>query len=103
MKISDSYAFDAEQQTVCAVLMNPNPSAKAFRGVDRLIRMEGETNAGRAAAKSGLAAAGGTYNGPVRMSKFAPPNQYRLTINGEGQASIINGSALLNLSFDAEK
>jgi uncharacterized protein len=36
----------------------------------------------------------------VRMSEQQPPNQYRLTVNGEGQQSIIGGSALIKLAYD---
>jgi carbon monoxide dehydrogenase subunit G len=103
MKISDTYYFDAVQHTVWDVLMNPDAIAKAIPGVDRLVPIEGETNAWKATAKIGIAAVSGTYNGTVRMTELVPPDQYRLTVNGEGQASIINGSALLTLSFDAEK
>ncbi|MHB8624994.1 MAG: SRPBCC family protein [Aggregatilineales bacterium] len=103
MKISDTYYFDAGQQIVWNVLMNPDAIAKAIPGVDRLIPIEGETTAWKATAKIGIAAVSGTYTGSVRMTELVPPDQYRLTVNGEGQASIINGSALLTLSFDAEK
>ena len=103
VKISDTYAFKADQQAVWQLLMNADAIAKALPGVDHLVPIEGESNYWRATAKIGIAAVSGTYRGTVRMSELTPPNSYRLTVNGEGQASIINGSALLTLSFDSAK
>ena len=103
MKISDTYTFDADQETVWTLLMNPDAIAKALPGVEKLVPIEGETMAWRAAAKIGVASVSGTYAGIVRMSEIEPMNQYRLTVSGEGQQSIINGTALLKLQYDPEK
>src|SRR5690606_5936201 len=76
--------------------------ARALPGVEAMIPVEGEENAWRAEAKIGIAAINGRYVGFVRMSEQSPPNQYRLTVNGEGQQSIINGTALITLTHDAD-
>jgi len=100
MKIADTYNFDAEQDIVWNVLMDPQAIAGALPGVDQLIPVDGEPLAWRATAKIGVSSVSGTYTGIVRMSETDPPHQYRLTVSGEGQQSIIGGTALLKLSYD---
>jgi hypothetical protein len=102
MKITDSFTFNAPQQAVWDALMNPNAISSALPGVDALIPVEGEDMTWRATAKLGVANISGTYAGIVHMSEIDAPTQYRLTVSGEGQHSIINGSALLTLEYNAE-
>ncbi len=101
MEINGIYTFSADQDVVWKLLMDPDAIAKAIPGVQEMIPIEGETNAWRAVAKIGVGAISGAYAGVVRMSDIGPPNRYRLTVSGEGQQSIINGTALLTLSYDA--
>ncbi len=103
MKITDKFYFPADQQMVWKLLMDPDAIAKALPGVDRMVPLDNEPNTWQATAKIGISAVSGTYRGKIRLSDLAPPNQYRLTVTGEGQASIIGGSALLTLSFDPER
>lgn len=102
MELNGQYNFAADQETVWQYLMNPDVIARALPGVEAMIPVEGEDNAWRAEAKIGIAAINGRYVGFVRMSEQNPPQQYRLTVNGEGQQSIINGTALITLSHDAD-
>lgn len=102
MELSGNFTFNADQETVWQLLMDPNAIAQALPGVDQLDPLEGEENAWRAEAKIGIAAVSGRYAGIVRMSEQQPPTQYRLTVSGEGQQSIISGSALISLSYDEE-
>ncbi len=103
MKISDSFTFDADQETVWKLLMDPDAIAKALPGVEKLTPVEEQENAWQATAKIEIASVSGTYTGFVRISEIAPPDQYRLTVSGEGKQSMIDGTALLRLSYDAEK
>ena len=102
MELSGQYIFETDQDTVWNLLMDPQAIANALPGVDKLDPIEGEENAWRANAKLGIAAISGRYSGTVRMSEQNPPEQYRLTVNGQGQQSIIDGSALITLSYDEE-
>lgn len=102
MEITGAYTFNADQETVWKLLMDPNAIAKAIPGVQQMIPIEGEVNAWRAVAKIGVGVISGTYTGMVRMSDVEPPNRYQLTVSGEGQQSIINGTALLTLNYDAD-
>jgi carbon monoxide dehydrogenase subunit G len=98
MKLTDSFTFKADQQAVWDILMDINAIAAALPGVDQMTPIEGESNAWRANVKLGVANISGTYSGTIKMSELTPPTQYRLTVSGEGQASVVNGSALLTLT-----
>lgn len=101
MEITGTYTFNAPQDAVWKVLMDPNAIANALPGVKEMVPLEGETNAWRAIAKLGIATISGTYTGIVRLSEIDAPHQYRLTVNGEGQQSIIGGTAVIKLVYDA--
>ena len=102
MKLSGDHLFDAPQQAVWDILMDPHAIAQAIPGVDELLPLEGETQAWGANAKISIASVSGRYAGVVRMTEIEAPNQYRLTISGEGQQSIINGAALIKLTYSPE-
>lgn len=100
MKFTGDFTFNADQQTVWEILMDTRAIAHALPGVEVLIPVEGEPDTWRADAKIGIASISGMYSGKIRMSEQQPPHQYRLTVSGEGQQSIINGTALLYLHYD---
>lgn len=100
MQFSGDFTFNADPQTVWDILMDTRAIAQALPGVEELIPIEGEPNTWRADAKIGIASVSGTYSGKINMSEQQPPHQYRLTVSGEGQQSIINGTALISLKFD---
>ena len=100
MNISGDYSFDANQETVWATLMNTDAIAHALPGVDNLVPVEGEADTWAATAKIGIGMVSGTFSGKISMSEQEPPNQYRLTVSGEGQQSLINGSAVIKLRYD---
>lgn len=102
MELSGNHVFDHPQEKVWAALMDPKVIASAIPGVEELQPIEGEANAWRADAKIGIAAVSGRYTGIIRMSEIQAPRQYRLTVSGEGQQSIINGTALITLHYDPE-
>jgi carbon monoxide dehydrogenase subunit G len=102
MELNGTFDFNADQQTVWDALMNPDVIAKAIPGVQEMVAVEGEFYAWRAIAKVGVANIVGTYNGLVKITDIDAPDRYRLTVSGEGQQSIIGGTALLELSYDSE-
>ena len=100
MKIAGAYSLKADQHAVWDVFMNTDAIAKALPGVDRLVPIEGETNAWRVTAKIGIAAVSGSYTGIVHMTEIVPPDRFRLSVDGEGQGSFIGGSVVVELSAD---
>jgi carbon monoxide dehydrogenase subunit G len=103
MNLSGTYTFQAEQRAVWDLMMNPDAIASALPGVDEFVPIEAEANAWNVKLKVSLAAVNGSYAGTIRMSDQEPPNQYRLTVNGEGQQSIIGGNVLIRLDYDDAK
>ena len=100
MNLTGDYTFNATQEAVWNLLMDPDAIAKAIPGVDEFVPVEGEEHTWRARAKINVASVSGQYMGTIHMSEQVPPTQYRLTVNGEGQQSIIGGSAFITLSYD---
>lgn len=100
MKFTGNYYFDADQETVWNLMMDPNAIAAASPGVDKLIPLDGEENAWRADAKIGIAMISGTYSGTIHLSDINSTDDYRITVKGEGQRSIINGTAIISLTYD---
>ncbi|MDZ4762941.1 MAG: SRPBCC domain-containing protein [Chloroflexota bacterium] len=97
MQITGSYPFNFDRQAVWNILMQPAAIAKAIPGIKDMLPIEGESSAWRAVAKLNAAAVSGLYAGVVRMSEIEAPNRYRLHISGEGQQSVISGTALISL------
>ncbi len=102
MQLNGSHIFEHPQEKVWSALMDPKVIANAIPGVEELQPIEGESHAWRAEAKIGIAAVSGRYSGIIRMSDIQAPRQYRLTVSGEGQQSIINGTALITLNYDPD-
>lgn len=100
MDLSGTYTFDTNQEAVWNILMDPDAIAKAIPGVDQFVPIEGETDSWRVQMKVSVSAINGKYGGTIQLSDKEPPNQYRLNVTGEGQQSIIGGSALIHLDYN---
>jgi uncharacterized protein len=103
MKLTDSFVFNADQEAVWNLLMDIDAIAAALPGVEKMHPVEGQPGSWKTTAKLGVANISGMYSGTVTMSELEPPTHYRLTVSGEGQASIINGSALLTLTYQPDE
>jgi uncharacterized protein len=103
MNLSGDYTFNAPQETIWSLLMDPDAIAEALPGVDKLVPVEGEAFTWTARAKVNVATVNGLYMGTIRMSDQVAPTQYRLTVNGEGQQSIIGGTVVFNLAYDEDQ
>ncbi len=101
MQLSGTYTFNADQQTVWKLLMDPQAIAKALPNAQSMTPIEGETDAWRVIVKLNLPVINGAFNGIIRMSEQVEPDHYRLTVSGEGQQSVIGGTALITLAPDA--
>lgn len=101
MQLKGQHEFEATPSTVWEVLHDPDAIARALPGVETLEPIEGEENAFRARAKLQVAAIGGSYAGELRLSELQPPQSYRMTVQGEGQNSRIQGEVGVRLSETA--
>ena len=95
MKIHGSYTFDAPQDEVWALLMDPQAIAKAIPGVENFHPI-GE-NDYEAQLKLGLGAISGQYAGRVTITDVDAPTYYKMTIGGKGQRGFVNGSGSITL------
>lgn len=81
-------------------MTNPKCIVTASPGVEELTPIEGEEDAWWANASISTAMINGTYYGTFRMTERNPIDSYRLTVSGEGQRTILNGTALITLTYD---
>ena len=95
MKIHGSYTFDAPQDEVWALLMDPQAIAKAIPGVENFHPV-GE-NDYEAQIKLGLGAISGQYAGRVTISDVDAPTHYKMTVGGKGQRGFVNGAGSITL------
>ncbi len=98
MQLNGQHEFEVAPSVVWEVLHDPSAIARALPGVETLEPIEGEENAFRAQAKLQVAAIGGTYAGELRLSELQAPVSYRMTVQGEGQNSRIQGEVGVQLS-----
>ena len=101
MKITGSYTFDAPQQDVWDLLMDPNVIAKAMPGVDQFTPVG--PNQYEAQMKVGLGAVSGQYAARFTLSNIDPITSYTMTINGKGQRGFVNGTGEVRLEPDGDK
>ena len=98
MQLNGQHEFEAAPSVVWEVLHDPSAIARALPGVETLEPIAGEENAFRAQAKLQVAAIGGNYAGELRLSELQPPTSYRMSVQGEGQNSRIQGEVGVLLS-----
>ncbi len=95
MKISGSYTFNAPQDEVWALLMDPDAIAKAIPGVDHFEPVGDHVY--EAQLKLGLGAVSGQYSGRVSLSEIEAPSHYKMTVGGKGQRGFVNASGSVDL------
>lgn len=101
MKISGSYTFNAPQDEVWALLMDPQAIAKAIPGVENF--HEVSENDYEAQIKLGIGAISGQYAGRVTITDVQPPTHYKMTVGGKGQRGFVNGAGEINLEPQDDK
>ena len=101
MKISGSYTFNAPQDEVWALLMDPNAISKAIPGVDHFEPVG--DNVYEAQLKLGLGAVSGQYSGRITLTDIEAPTHYKMTIGGKGQRGFVNASGTIDLVAQDER
>lgn len=95
MNINATYTFHAPARTVWDLLVDIDAVAACLPGLESL-EPAGE-NRYRAVLTLGVAAVTGRYEGTVEMLDLAPPNAYRLAVEGRGKPGFVNGGAAIAL------
>ena len=95
MDLQSSYPFNVPPDRVWNLLMDPSAIASCIPGCEGF-EPDGEDRY-RARLTVALAAITGTYEGIVIISDKVPLSSYRLSIDGQGRAGFVKGTALVTL------
>ena len=99
MRIEGSSEIPVARQQVWDAFLDPSVLEKAIPGCEKLEAVgEGEY---KATLKVGVGPIKGTFEGKVRLFDLAPPNTYRMAVEGTGGPGFVRGDAGMALS-DAE-
>jgi carbon monoxide dehydrogenase subunit G len=95
MEISGSYSFDAAQDRVWALLMDPAVLSSCIPGCERF-EPDGDDRY-RVTLTIGLAAITGTYQGTVMLTDKVQPASYGLVVEGQGRPGFVKGTSAIAL------
>ncbi len=99
MKISGSYTLPLPQHRVYAVMQDPAVLAQAIPGCEGLEKIGEDEYSMK--MKMALASLSGAFDGKVRITDQAPPNRFRLVVEGTGRIGFMKGEGVLTLSPSA--
>lgn len=98
MIVEGQVTFDAPQETVWRVLLDPAALKAAIPGCESLTATaEDEYDA---ALKLGVAAIKGNYAAKVKVVDKQPPESYRLSVSGSGGPGFVNVEGRMKLAAD---
>jgi uncharacterized protein len=95
MKISGSYTLPVSQERAYQVMQDPAILAQAIPGCEGLEQIGPDEY--RMKMKMALASLSGAFEGKVRITNQAPPNSFRLVVEGTGRIGFVKGDGLLKL------
>jgi carbon monoxide dehydrogenase subunit G len=101
MKVQGEHRFDAPRQAVWDVLLDPAALREAMPGVQRFDEVGPRQY--EVTLKIGIAAVKGTYSGKVAVKDQAPPESYRLDVEGSGGPGRVKGGATMRLREDGTR
>jgi carbon monoxide dehydrogenase subunit G len=96
VKISGTYTLPLPQERAYAVMQDPEVLARAIPGCESLEKVGPDEY--RMKMKMALASLSGAFEGKVRITEQAPPNSFRLVVEGTGRIGFVKGDGLLKLS-----
>ncbi len=96
MKLEGTYTIPAGRELVWQQLMNPVVLGRAMPGCEKL--EPNPDGSFRAELKVGIAAVSGTYHGRVELLDPAPPEHFRMKVDGHGTGGFLKGEGTLTLA-----
>ena len=96
MKVSGAYTLPVPQERAYALLQDPAVLARCMPGCEAL-DLIGE-NEYSMRMKMVLASISGLFSGKVRIADPAPPESYRLVVEGTGKIGFMKGEGVLRLA-----
>ncbi|MGI8987991.1 MAG: SRPBCC family protein [Bryobacteraceae bacterium] len=95
MKISGSYRISLPRERAYALLQDPEVLAKCIPGCDEL--KESAPGEYEMKLKMAISSVQGMFIGKVRIADQAPPDSFRLSVDGKGKVGFVKGEGLLTL------
>jgi uncharacterized protein len=96
MKIEGATDIPAPRDRVWLAFLDPAVIAKAIPGCEELVAIGPDEY--KAIMKVGVGPVKGTFEGKVRLFEQAPPNRYRMAVEGTGAPGFVRGEAAIELS-----
>lgn len=96
MKISGSYPLPLPRERAYQIMQDPEILARAIPGCESLEKIGPDEY--RMKMKMALASLSGAFEGKVRITDQAPPESFRLVVEGSGKIGFVKGDGLLKLS-----
>lgn len=96
MKIEGAHDVPAPRAQVWDAFLDPEQLRQAIPGCEKLEAIGNDEF--KATMKIGVAAVKGTFEGKVKITDKAPPNSYRMMVEGSGGPGFVRGETLISLS-----
>jgi len=95
MKLEGIHSVPLPREFVWQQLMKPEVLARSIPGCEKL--EPNPDGSFRADLKIGVAAVKGTYHGRVELLDLAPPERFRIKVEGQGTGGFLKGEGVLEL------
>ena len=96
MEIKGEHEFAGPRELLYELLLDPDVLSAALPGVERFEEVAPETY--ESTMRVGIASVRGTYTGRVEVLEQAPPESYRLRIDGSGKPGGVRADAVVELT-----
>jgi uncharacterized protein len=96
VRISGSYTLALPRERAYQIMQDPEILARAIPGCESLERTGPDEY--RMKMKMALASLSGAFEGKVRITDQAPPESFRLVVEGSGKIGFVKGDGLLRLN-----
>jgi uncharacterized protein len=98
MKIQGTHTFDAPQDVVWPMLLDPEVLANVMPGCEKLEKTAENQYEGILMVRVGPVQ--GKFNGIILLENIQAPNSYDLTVDGKGPSGFVKGTGSLRLEED---
>ena len=96
MKISGTYTLPFPRERAFALMQDPEALSRAIPGCESLERIGPDEY--KMKMKMVFASLSGAFEGKVRISDSAPPDRFRLIVEGSGRIGFMKGEGSLRLA-----
>jgi hypothetical protein len=96
VELKGNYTFNAPQELVWEMLLDPSVLARVMPGCEKLEQTGENEFEGKLNIRIGPVQ--GVFQGTVELSDLRPPHGYHMLVNGRGPSGIVRGEGDLQLS-----